>query len=112
MLTRSLGTGKLAKERLIVLVITFFSYMCFHASRIPPSITKGVLHPHSESAGSLGSYNPRTNPGWLPFSQDLVPDVVAKSGYVVSNSDICQLDRAGRFSCTKIKIVSFQNQRN
>ena len=103
MLTRSLGTGKLAKERLIVLVITFFSYMCFHASRIPPSITKGVLHPHSESAGSLGSYNPRTNPGWLPFSQDLVPDVVAKSGYVVSNSDICQLDRAGRFSCTKIK---------
>ncbi len=102
MFQRSLGTGRLARERLTVLVITFFSYMCFHASRIPPSITKGVLHPHSESANRLGSYNPKRNPGWLPFSQDLVPTVVSKHGYKVSGSDVCELDKAGVFSCARM----------
>ena len=54
LLARTLGEGRLAKERLKVLFLTFLSYMCFHASRIPPSITKGVLHPHSESADTIG----------------------------------------------------------
>ena len=102
MLARSLGTGRLAKERLRVLIITFLSYMCFHASRIPPSITKGVLHPHSESAGKLGSYS-KQNPGWLPFSQDLDPAIVSQKGYTVSNSDMCALNNAGPFMCANLE---------
>ncbi len=101
LLRRTLGEGRLANERLKVLLLTFLSYMCFHASRIPPSITKGVLHPHSESAGDVGTYDPWKNPGWLPFSQDLVPDKVSRAGYRIDNSKLCDLDEAGLFTCTQ-----------
>ena len=99
---QSLGVGRIASHRLRVLILTFLSYMCFHASRIPPSVTKGVLHPHSESAATQGSYDPQNNPGWMPFSQDLVPSIVSKSGYLVENSNLCSLAKAGVFHCTKM----------
>jgi OPA family glycerol-3-phosphate transporter-like MFS transporter 1/2 len=47
--------------RFSVLVITFLSYMMYHASRKPPSIVKSVLNPTDEQrrAGI---------PGWEPFN--------------------------------------------
>lgn len=47
--------------RFSVLVITFLSYMMYHASRKPPSIVKSVLNPTDEQrrAGV---------PGWAPFN--------------------------------------------
>ena len=47
--------------RFSVLVITFLSYMSYHASRKPPSIVKSVLNPTDEQrrAGA---------PGWAPFN--------------------------------------------
>ncbi len=39
------GKGlSLAKNRILVLVLTFLCYMSYHASRKPPSIVKSVLH--------------------------------------------------------------------
>ena len=47
--------------RFTVLVITFLSYMMYHASRKPPSIVKSVLNPTSEQR-ELGEK------GWEPFN--------------------------------------------
>ena len=107
---QSLGEGRIASHRLKVLVLTFLSYMCFHASRIPPSVTKGVLHPHSESAATQGSYDPQNNPGWMPFSQDLVPSIVGESGYLVENSNLCSLAKAGVFQCTRMEIAKKESR--
>jgi len=38
------GKLTLAKNRMLVLVLTFLCYMSYHASRKPPSIVKSVLH--------------------------------------------------------------------
>ena len=62
---------KLKREKIIVFVLTFFVYASFHLSRKPPSVVKGVLHP--QSPGGKSTFNPDTNPGWSPFSQDLDP---------------------------------------
>jgi hypothetical protein len=47
--------------RSTVLLITFLSYMMYHASRKPPSIVKSVLNPTSEQR-ELGEQ------GWAPFN--------------------------------------------
>ena len=49
--------------RFTVLVITFLSYMMYHASRKPPSIVKSVLNPTDEQrrAGARG-WAPSTVP--------------------------------------------------
>lgn len=80
---------KMARYRALVLGLTFMSYMLFHMSRKAPSIVKDPLHPHVESAGGR-MWNPVTNPGWSPFSDDLNPSVVAAKGYTVTGSNICE----------------------
>lgn len=55
---RNLTAGQ---YRFSVLVITFLSYMMYHASRKPPSIVKSVLNPTSEQR-ELGEE------GWEPFN--------------------------------------------
>lgn len=50
-------------HQITALVITFFAYASFHASRKPPSIVKSVLGPTFDGS------NPRSNdPGWAPFN--------------------------------------------
>ncbi len=52
---RQLLRGKglsLAKNRILVLVLTFLCYMSYHASRKPPSIVKSVLHGSVHSVDS------------------------------------------------------------
>ena len=48
----------LAKNRLLVLALTFLCYMSYHASRKPPSIVKSVLHGSANKvdSSSLGVY--------------------------------------------------------
>mmetsp|Transcript_41120 Transcript_41120/g.101430 ORF Transcript_41120/g.101430 Transcript_41120/m.101430 type:complete len:489 (+) Transcript_41120:164-1630(+) len=55
---RNLTAGQ---YRTTVLIITFISYMMYHASRKPPSIVKSVLNPTSEQR-ELGEE------GWAPFN--------------------------------------------
>ena len=50
-----------SQYRMTVLVITFLSYMMYHASRKPPSIVKSVLNP-TEEQRALGER------GWAPFN--------------------------------------------
>ena len=50
-----------SQYRMSVLVITFLSYMMYHASRKPPSIVKSVLNP-TEEQRALGER------GWAPFN--------------------------------------------
>ncbi len=52
---RQLLRGKglsLAKNRILVLALTFLCYMSYHASRKPPSIVKSVLHGSAHSVDS------------------------------------------------------------
>ncbi|KAJ7542670.1 hypothetical protein O6H91_09G006000 [Diphasiastrum complanatum] len=51
LLLRCLGGKHLGVNfhRAVVLVVTFIAYTCYHASRKPPSIVSGVLHPKSTS---------------------------------------------------------------
>ncbi|KAH7306234.1 hypothetical protein KP509_22G002800 [Ceratopteris richardii] len=69
------------ESRILVLLLTFTAYACFHASRKPLSIVKSVLDPevsqnmtgYSESPGVL-SPSASTQPplsGWDPFNGDL-----------------------------------------
>ena len=99
MLARSLGTG-LGQRAPAGADHHLLSYMCFHASRIPPSIQRRGTR--QSSAGKLGSYS-KHNPGWLPFSQDLDPAIVSQKGYTVSNSDMCALNNAGPFMCANLE---------
>lgn len=50
-------------HQITALVITFFAYASFHASRKPPSIVKSVLGPTFD-----GSNLPSNDPGWAPFN--------------------------------------------
>ena len=55
---RRLLRGKglsLAKNRIVVLVLTFLCYMSYHASRKPPSIVKSVLHGSVHSVDGLST---------------------------------------------------------
>ncbi|XP_062159852.1 putative glycerol-3-phosphate transporter 5 [Alnus glutinosa] len=47
----------------LVLILTFFAYASFHASRKPPSIVKSVLGPEIQS----NSTRIRSDSGWAPF---------------------------------------------
>ena len=48
-------------HQILVLIVTFFAYASFHASRKPPSIVKSVLGPKIQSNSSL------IDTGWAPF---------------------------------------------
>ncbi len=61
-----------------VLILTFLAYASFHMSRKPPSIIKPVLHPTSPDGNS--AYDAAADPGWAPFSQDLIPSRVQRAG--------------------------------
>ncbi|KAK2646625.1 hypothetical protein Ddye_021820 [Dipteronia dyeriana] len=52
----------LSFHRISALVITFFAYASFHASRKPSSIVKSVLGPSKSAQGSL------EETGWVPFN--------------------------------------------
>lgn len=66
----------LAFHRMLVLIITFFAYASFHASRKPPSIVKSVLGPtilvNSSSillnSTSIESDLASNGTGWAPFN--------------------------------------------
>ena len=62
-LIKSRGGRNLTLEqyRLTVLVVTFLSYMMYHAARKPPSIVKSVLNPTPEQRAN-------GEPGWAPFN--------------------------------------------
>jgi OPA family glycerol-3-phosphate transporter-like MFS transporter 1/2 len=90
-----LGSGRTLRYRVLVLVLTFFTYASFHMSRKAPSIVKGALHPHVESAKTSQDWNPVTNPGWEPFADDLDPTRVSASGYAVELSYICEVNSDG-----------------
>ncbi len=97
-----LGSGRLLRYRLLVLALTFFTYASFHMSRKAPSIVKGALHPHVQSSHEASDWNPVTNPGWLPFAEDLDPENVSAHGYDVSLSQICEANsdgHAGTYKC-------------
>eukprot|EP00897_Mesotaenium_endlicherianum_P007371 jgi/Mesen1/6662/ME000340S05826 len=67
----------------LVLILTFFAYVCFHASRKPPSIVKAVLDPDENatldaSATAMGGQNVvngvnrvGASGGWPPFNGKL-----------------------------------------
>ncbi|KAK3221829.1 hypothetical protein Dsin_008854 [Dipteronia sinensis] len=55
-------TKTLSFHRTSALVITFFGYASFHASRKPSSIVKSVLGPSKSAQGSL------EETGWAPFN--------------------------------------------
>lgn len=67
--------------RILVLLLTFIAYACFHASRKPLSIVKSVLHPENSQTGTtltepLGvslAPTPASSPpiGWAPFNGNL-----------------------------------------
>jgi hypothetical protein len=59
-LTRRRKNLSASQHRTLVLVVTFFAYMMYHASRKPPSIVKSVLNPDEESRA-------RGAKGWAPF---------------------------------------------
>eukprot|EP00462_Mataza_sp_D1_P005998 CAMPEP_0175120008 /NCGR_PEP_ID=MMETSP0087-20121206/384_1 /TAXON_ID=136419 /ORGANISM="Unknown Unknown, Strain D1" /LENGTH=607 /DNA_ID=CAMNT_0016401411 /DNA_START=124 /DNA_END=1944 /DNA_ORIENTATION=+ len=65
----------------------------YHMSRKAPSIVKSSLHPHAESNSTANRYNPETNPGWKPFSNDLIPGLVGLAGYKVKGSYVCGVDQ-------------------
>ena len=90
-----LGSGRTLRYRLLVLALTFFTYASFHMSRKAPSIVKGALHPHVESAKTSQDWNSVTNPGWDPFADDLDPTRVSLSGYAVELSYICEVNSDG-----------------
>uniref|UniRef100_A0A2N9FWX4 Major facilitator superfamily (MFS) profile domain-containing protein n=1 Tax=Fagus sylvatica TaxID=28930 RepID=A0A2N9FWX4_FAGSY len=48
-------------HQILVLIVTFFAYASFHASRKPPSIVKSVLGPKIQSNSSS------IDTGWAPF---------------------------------------------
>lgn len=67
--------------RILVLLLTFIAYACFHASRKPLSIVKSVLDPealqnftiHAEPPAVLSAPSPSIqslSPGWVPFNGD------------------------------------------
>lgn len=58
--------------RALILILTFLAYACFHASRKPLSIVKGVLHQDVINPGSSDSFGapapaPTSKIGWKPF---------------------------------------------
>lgn len=55
--------------RYMVLIITFFAYACYHATRKPIGIVKSVLHPHHQSHRK----------GWAPFDSS---DGISKLGEI------------------------------
>lgn len=72
----------LHEHRVLVLVLTFVAYACFHASRKPLSIVKSILDPevlqsfaiYAEPPGISSAPFPSTHPlvsGWAPFNGDL-----------------------------------------
>ena len=90
------------RYRILVLTLTFFTYASFHMSRKAPSIVKGALHPHVESSNVKTAWNPKTNPGWLPFSADLNPEKVEAHGYTIDLSEVCEVNSihgAGVYTC-------------
>lgn len=97
-----LGSGRFLRYRLLVLILTFFTYTSFHLSRKAPSIVKGILHPHVESNNLEDEWNTVNNPGWSPFSDDLNPSIVGPKGYTVSGSHICEAN--GKYFCLGMKI--------
>ena len=54
----------LAKNRILVLVLTFLCYMSYHASRKPPSIVKSVLHGAAGGGGGDGGDGGDGDGGW------------------------------------------------
>lgn len=66
----------LHEHRMLVLLLTFVAYACFHASRKPLSVVKSVLDPeapHAEPPG--GSFTPIPSTpalgfGWVPFNDN------------------------------------------
>ncbi|KAF5742043.1 glycerol-3-phosphate transporter family protein [Tripterygium wilfordii] len=63
-------------HQVAVLILTFFAYASFHASRKPPSIVKSVLGPKIQSNSSeivtdsvsVGSNSTSIDTGWAPFN--------------------------------------------
>lgn len=82
--------------KLMVLLLTFVAYACYHASRKPPSIVKSVLDPHPMISSSFSSSTTKPWPmgnvfvssekdkveekGWAPFNNKL--DGTAKLGEI------------------------------
>ncbi|MCO5576151.1 hypothetical protein L7F22_029959 [Adiantum nelumboides] len=73
---------KIHECRILVLLLTFIAYACFHASRKPLSIVKSVLDPevlqnittYAQSPGFLPASPPLSQSipqGWVPFDGDL-----------------------------------------
>ena len=79
-------------------VLTFLAYTCFHMTRKPQSIVKSVMHPVSATGRS--KYDPVLNPGWAPFNQDVVPEVVSSVGLQISNAR----DASGRYKCPEAPV--------
>ncbi len=86
--------------RVRAFLLTYLAYTCFHLTRKVPSIVKSVLHPLSSTGRS--AYDVKTNPGWEPFNQDLVPEQVSKNGYMVTGSDDVRVD--GKYSCEDVHV--------
>lgn len=72
--------------RMQAFFLTFIAYTAFHMSRKPPSIVKSVLHPQNSDGSS--SYDPSTNRGWTPYSNDVSFEQIAKYGYKLSGVDV------------------------
>ena len=83
------------RHRNAVLVLTFLSYMSYHATRKVPSIVKTVLHPLSSNGKP--TYNKVTKPGWHPFNDDVDPFRVALDGYDVSSAGVEKVN--GDYDC-------------
>lgn len=88
-------TKKRRQYQYAVMVLTFLSYMSFHATRKVPSIVKTVLHPLSSEGKP--TYDKKTNPGWRPFSDDVDPFVVTEDGYHIGKAGVSQVN--GDYDC-------------
>ncbi|XP_042488236.1 putative glycerol-3-phosphate transporter 5 [Macadamia integrifolia] len=83
-----------------VLLITFFAYAAFHASRKPPSIVKSVLGPEVQLADTEIDRNSSSiDTGWAPFDGRRGPhrlgelDLAFLSAYSIDRQWIVSVDR-------------------
>ncbi|KAF8069415.1 glycerol-3-phosphate transporter 1 [Scenedesmus sp. PABB004] len=57
-----------ATYKLLALVLTFWCYCLFHATRKPPSVVKSVLKGDRQLGKAAAADDPPTNYGWAPFN--------------------------------------------
>lgn len=72
----------LSFHRFLVLILTFFAYAAFHASRKPPSIVKSVLDPEIQTFnGTVNSTVAGSESGPFQFNQGLIGNATGWSPF-------------------------------